>query len=148
MSETESPASVLRRAAVLMRERAEAATPGPWWSDDDEDCWRLHGVAGYIPPQLDGLIPQQVVNKQIIKAPKRNTPYAEYWPEAADDVWIITMHPGIGAPLADWLDAEAERAGGMEGREDSDAYSLWLESFSHPLAVARAYLGGAPEVPR
>ena len=27
---TEQPAEILRRAAALMRERAEAATPGPW----------------------------------------------------------------------------------------------------------------------
>ena len=38
---TENPAGTIRRAAALMRERAEAATPGPWsmtvgtWMDTD-----------------------------------------------------------------------------------------------------------------
>ncbi|MET8985916.1 hypothetical protein ABZW49_10745 [Nonomuraea wenchangensis] len=71
-----------------IRKRHQAATDGPWWFDESENCWRLHGVAGRIPPQLDGLIPEQIVNKQILKAAKRNTPYAEYWPDDADAAFI------------------------------------------------------------
>ena len=42
----ETDADLLRRAATLMRERAEAATRGPWsafrfW-DADYECWRIH----------------------------------------------------------------------------------------------------------
>jgi hypothetical protein len=70
------------------RERVNAATPGPWWYDEDEDCWRLHGVAMRMLPPFEGF-PEQIVNKQIIKAPKRDTPYAEYWPEPADAEFIV-----------------------------------------------------------
>lgn len=70
------------------RARHAAATEGPWWFDESDTCWRLHGVAGRIPPQLDGLIPEQIVNKQILKAPKRDTQHMEYWPDAADSAFI------------------------------------------------------------
>ena len=35
-------------AAALeeIRQREQAATSGPWWSDEDKNCWRLHGVHG------------------------------------------------------------------------------------------------------
>lgn len=100
---------------------ATAATPGPWWSDEDENCWRLHGVAMRIPPQMDGLIPEQVVNAQILKAPKRGTPYAEYWPGAAD-----SRHITMNDPARVLRDVEAkrkivdayERAPDWAGRED------------------------------
>lgn len=55
-------------------------TRGPWWSDESGNCWRLHGVHGYIPAIPDLGIGEQVVNHQILKAPKHGTPYAEYWP--------------------------------------------------------------------
>jgi hypothetical protein len=134
---TDTTAETIRRAAALMRERAEAATPGPWWSDEDENCWRLHGVAFRTPPALfpDGsvMIPEQIVNKQIAKAPKHRTPYAEYWPDAADDAHITSWHPLVALAVAVWLDIEATIA--ERGLPD-DSGSI------HPaLTVARAYLG-------
>jgi hypothetical protein len=76
-----------RLAAI--RERHAAATDGPWWFDESDTCWRLHGVMGRIPPlRRDGLFPEQVMNKQILKAPKQGTPYAEYWPGEADGAFI------------------------------------------------------------
>lgn len=67
--------------------RHAAATPGPWWSDDSESCWRLHGVHAELPPPFPGF-PPQILNHQILKAPKRNTPFAEYWPNEADAALI------------------------------------------------------------
>src|SRR5262245_18825226 len=68
------PAQVLNIDAIRARE--QAATKGPWWSDEDGDMWRLHGIhAGPL-------------NQQILKAPKRGTPYAEYWPDQADAEFI------------------------------------------------------------
>jgi hypothetical protein len=93
-------------AAILAgwREAADSATPGPWWFDESDWCWRLHGVAFKIPPQLfpDGevMIPEQVVNKQILKAPKTGTPYAEYWPDAADAAFIVTARTAMPLLLA------------------------------------------------
>ncbi len=96
-------ADLLRRAAAKLRETAEAATPGPWWSDDSAQCWRLHGVGMRLPAQ--GLIPEQVVNKQILKAPKHGTPYAEYWPDPADAALIEMFGPPVALALAGWLDS-------------------------------------------
>jgi hypothetical protein len=56
------------------------------------------------------------------------------------------MSPLVGLALAGWLEAEAERAAGIEDYEDSAAYPLMLDGYRHPLAVARAFLGD-PEVP-
>lgn len=80
-----------RLAAI--REREQAATQGPWWSDQDERVYRLHGVHATIPPQMfpgtdEVMIPEHVMNHQILKAPKQGTSYAEYWPGEADDAFI------------------------------------------------------------
>jgi hypothetical protein len=122
-----------------MRERAGAATPGPWWFDEDENCWRLHGVAFKIPAQNspDGsvMIPEQVVNKQILKAPKHGTPYAEYWPEPADAAHVTGMHPSVALAVADLLEAEAWHADGGKDGTDHVANLAYH--------VARVYLGEA-----
>lgn len=65
------------------------ATDAPWWFDEDERTWRLHGTWGWTPAQHG--IPAQPINKQILKAPKRNTPYAEYWPNRQDADFMVAM---------------------------------------------------------
>ncbi len=35
------------------------------------------------------MIPEQIINKQILKAPKQGTSYAEYWPDEADAALIV-----------------------------------------------------------
>ena len=96
-----SEAQELLDAAEKVDAALEGTTEGPWWFDESDMCWRLHGVAFRVPPQMGGEIPEQVMNKQILKAAKRNTPYAEYWPEPADAAWIILTNPVMGAPLRD-----------------------------------------------
>lgn len=83
-----------------IRQRAAVATEGPWWFDEDDNCWRLHGVHGRIPADPIG-IPEQVINHQILKAPKRGTTYAEYWPNAADAAFISRSREDIPALLAE-----------------------------------------------
>jgi hypothetical protein len=119
----ESPAETIRRAAKLMRERAEAATPGPWWSDQGEDCWRLFAETG---PGMHPL--------QLIKAPKRGTVYAEYWPDAADNAWITSFSPEDGVRLADWLDSAASLIEAHVFPGDDEVI------VRYPLAFAREYL--------
>lgn len=138
MSETgENPAEVMRSAADLMRERAQAATPGPWWADESENCWRLHGVAFKVPPQKfdDGsvMIPEQVINKQILKAPKHGTPYAEYWPDEADAVYIPSMHPLVGLAVAKLLSKVAWAV-------ELDADLIARVGYGEALEVARIFL--------
>ena len=50
----------------------------PWHADETDDCVRIF-----------------LGNLQIIKAPKRNTPYEEYWPEPDMLQWILdTLNKG------------------------------------------------------
>ena len=119
---TTDPATPDPVAATLaeIREREQAATAGPWWFDEDELMWRLHGVHAVIPEQMDGLIPEQVMNHQILKAPKSGTRYAEYWPGAADAAFITNARtdvPRLAAALeavlalaADWSETGAKLA--------------------------------------
>lgn len=68
--------SALRRAAARMLELADTAVPGPWTVYEDESQWSLHH-----PP------------RQILKAPKRGTDYAEYWPDLPTGEHIASWHP-------------------------------------------------------
>lgn len=63
----------LRQAEVLLDALLSGATAGPWTDDEDEAMYRLHGSAG----PAGG-------TRQILKAAKTGTPYAEYWPCPAD----------------------------------------------------------------
>lgn len=65
-----------------IRKRLEAATPAPWWYDEDEQCWRLHGTAITIP--AIGPIGPQRIGKQIAKARKQDDQMMPYWPDPAD----------------------------------------------------------------
>lgn len=115
-------AEVLRQAAALMRERAEAATTGPWrvgaegsegsrvnprTGDKREDSRWIASVNGRVQPE-DG----------------RNAQHIASW------------HPVVALAVADWLEQQAERHdaliadGGRGLRPDGQAF-----------VVARAYLG-------
>jgi hypothetical protein len=74
-----TPVETLRTAARLMRERAEAATPGPWSSffgrvrlDDGRDLFLTTTAGGY-----------------------------------ADAAHIASWHPAVALAVADWLDIAA-----------------------------------------
>jgi hypothetical protein len=86
-------------------QRVREVTPGPWWSDESEQCWRLHGVHAVIPAQMfagtdEVFIPEQVVNHQILKAAKRGTTMAEYWPGEADAAFITSARTDVPRLLA------------------------------------------------
>lgn len=82
-----------------IKARADAATPGPWWFDESDLVWRLHGVHAVLPPFMEGF-PEQVVNHQILKAPKTGTTYAEYWPNEADAAFIVNARTDVPRLLA------------------------------------------------
>ena len=105
-------AQTLRDAAKVLRERAENATPGPWYVDEVGDIGDKSAVLevarwrGYT----------NTVNLG------EDRPTADY---------IATVHPGVGLALADWLDAEAEH---------ESVGATWADH--HPaVVVARALLG-------
>jgi hypothetical protein len=120
----------LRTAAAQMRATASDAYPGPWVSDSNEDCWRLHSKPDRNWPTA-----------QILKAPKHDTPYAEYWPDEPAAAHITAWHPGVALVVADWLDATAAKS-----EELNDLLGVISEPANDPIwnaavRVARIYLG-------
>jgi hypothetical protein len=114
---------------AAIRERFQKATEGPWWFDESDLTWRLHGVAAVMPPSADGLIPEQVVNKQILKAPKQGTTYAEYWPDDADAAFISHAWEDVRHLLAE-LDAAQEKL------RKIDACSVVVYESGTPMVLA------------
>jgi hypothetical protein len=105
-----------------IRVAIEAATDGPWWFDEDDLMWRLHGVGGVIPAQ-GGIIPEQIINHQILKAPKSGTNYAEYWPLPADAAFIVGARTWLPAVVAALEEARAGQAA-----LDEAMHTVWLDS--------------------
>jgi hypothetical protein len=102
---------ILRRAASLMRERAEAADPSPW----DAEC-----------PDVVGASDEWIV-------------YASNGDHERSIPHIASWHPAVALAVADWLEAEAEAHFhiGDEVRSIYDQPNMGGPA----LAVARAYLG-------
>lgn len=102
----------LRRAAALMRERAEAATPGPWEAQQDgSGGWWIEAPYTATIAELD----------------------IDYSVPQADAEHIAGMHPAVALAVADWLDTVARLM------EHGDPGGPLLQK--RALAVAHAYLG-------
>ncbi|WP_427050440.1 hypothetical protein [Paenibacillus sp. TC-CSREp1] len=71
-----------------------AATSGPWFSVENAYTWQLFG----------GLYG----NLQLVKAPKRGTNYAEYWPGEDDARFIAESREGWPEAIRRAIAAEAE----------------------------------------
>lgn len=82
-------ADLLRRAAAKVREVAEAATPGPWFVDADDD----RGV--YTAPR------PTATSEDVLYGPYNH---------AGNDIHAALWHPGVALAIADWLDAEADES--------------------------------------
>lgn len=107
---------VLRRAASLMRERAEDATAGPWVSDEPAQTWRA----------WDG-------NVKTAHADFRDCDdrIAQVWANE-DSQHIASWHPAVALAVADLLAILARR---------SISTDLEHAERDAALAIARAYLG-------
>ena len=120
---TETPAETIRRAAALMRERAEAATPGPWlgvigkFKDAEWPC--------VIAAQGDPNDP-----RTWLMGAGNGAANAE-----ADATHSGSWHPLVALAVADWLEASAATA----VRAEAEGASVHPDSYA--LKVARAYLG-------
>jgi hypothetical protein len=110
------PAEELQLAAKQLRERASAATPGPW----QHMCL---GSEGCLVLRKKRTIREHGHNRVARFGQK------DWQADHADAEYVAGMHPGVALALADWLDGEAAVIGGFR---DPDPL---------PLAVARAYLG-------
>lgn len=64
--------------------RANAATPGRWYSEESDTMWQLFAEQN---PEWHPY--------QLIKAPKKDTPYAEYWPTKADAEFITNARQDV-----------------------------------------------------
>lgn len=108
-----------------MRERAEAATPGPWRYNPDKH-FREQGTCRFSEAVFTG--PAGKTATAVALTGETDDPQG-----MADAAHIAAWHPLVAAAVADWLEAAAER-----GEESG----LHFHSLSPgPLAVARAYLG-------
>ena len=128
-------ADLLRQAATILRERAEKATPAPWslvW--DSCDCgdgygcnhgsW-VHAIRFPVPVQE----PMRKGGEVLDHHYEGGTD--ELPPETVE--YMVTVHPGVGLALADWLDLHARNLDG----------GLMIESGHSPAAtLARLIVGG------
>jgi hypothetical protein len=116
------PSQELREAAKLMRERAEAATPGPWCRGMGK--WEGEQFAAVLGPESSAASP----GTWVTATGKRDS--AQVSPDV-DTEYIASMHPAVALPLAGWLDEVAA--------DRHSSLPAWVESAA--LKIARAYLG-------
>lgn len=101
-------ADELRRAASLMRERAEAATPGPW-----EVLWN---AVAYVDTVAD---PSDPTGQTPMQSPEKVADAA-----SRDREHIAAADPPFMLAVADWLDAEAEVCVNDDAEQNEPA-STW-----------------------
>lgn len=123
-----TPAEELREAARLMRERAEAATPGRWDADGDErgDVYNP-GVHNYPP---DGTDPVWVAECGPVEG--RGYQDAEH---------IAGWHPVVALLVADWIDCHGRDLASAGGDMRFVAGCDSPGDVQMALTVARTYLG-------
>lgn len=121
---------MLRRAAALMRERAEGAT-------DAGFGWRLADLAGANEVWADRDAAGWDAFMVATTATRLNpNPGARGF---ADAIWIAAMPPSLGMLIADWLDAAATWR--EENPDDIEDNPDLTEVDDPALVVAHAYLG-------
>jgi len=84
-------AETLRRAASLMRERAEAATPGPWRVVADSDTGETSVLGGPYDRYLADV--------------------HEWSTGIGNPAHIASWHPAVALAVADWLEVTARDVG-------------------------------------
>lgn len=112
-------AEILRRAAALMRERATAATPGPWQATEDVDTGE----------------------RLVWDARKTELAQVAEWSSGLGNPHhIASWHPAVALAVADWLERQQEHMEAIGYTGEGGVGSML--SAAH--AVARAYLGAQP----
>ena|SRR5690606_5605766 len=96
----------LREAAKVLRERAEAASEGPWWDI-------RAGLPGTDAEWIVDSDPTFIASTHIDSDRGKS-----------DATYIATMHPGVGLALADWLDADADLSDDMDMPCEDEAVRL------------------------
>lgn len=117
-------AEVLREAAALMRERAEAATPGPWFVPDADD--------EYVGPA------------DVVGDGEPGERYIICEHAGCDATHIASWDPAVALAVAKLLDDTAEtwEMCDLDALFRRSAHTIAVTyTRDHALAVARAYLG-------
>lgn len=115
-------ADMLRRAASLIRERAHAATPGPW-----EPYQNIHAETAACEVGRGGF--------GVVALPA--TGRSDYGKSNIEH--IAAWHPAVALSVADMLDHAAARAE-TKVRLGGDSTAVWSHE-KDALAIARTYLG-------
>lgn len=137
----------LREAARVLRERAEAASSGPWVAFDSHDehyntqdeagwwwVWRKDAL-----PFYGGVMEMQSHPADCVVGACESTDGHSGEKERKDAEFIATMDPELAGDLADWLDHEASRVGRTL---DGATGHAWLAPNPSALAIADKILGG------
>lgn len=134
-------ADLLRRAAKEMRERAKAATPGPYFFDSYCRVSSAPRTQQYI--EVENTLLPDASDEDWERADFPETVVA-YVPVRAGDLateqgakdakYLASWHPAVALAVADWLDEEFETYS-----EAPDGYKNDLSASA--LRLARAYLG-------
>ena len=137
MSTPETPASLLKRAAHLMREHAEAATKGPWRAV--AGTWEDETFAAVVAPEGDP------ANAETwLMATGRGSICQE-----ADANHAAFWHPGIALAVAKLLEDRAAEYDQL-ANEGHGVTGAWFVAGEYggdedpAVAQARAYLGEVP----
>lgn len=145
----DNPVADLREAARLMRERATAATPGPW--ERPLDTRHRNVVGAELPGDetgqfKDGVVPDYMTSGYTGRyrglRERVCVVSCETWSGGAftrkrngrDLEYIASMHPGVALAVADLLDRIAWMCG-----IDKDLLSR--VGSDEAVGIARAYLG-------
>jgi hypothetical protein len=116
---TESPADTIRRAAALMRQRAQAATTS------SSGRWYVRTAQGGYPQSI-GDNASAVCVADVHEGPQHPQAIAPF---------IASMDPTLALAIADWLDSWA--SDDLTEETISDYYA---DDWRHALKIARAYL--------
>ena len=120
-----SPAATLREAAALMRERAEAATPGEWHAFTCE-----HGDEWYVASKSHGQVTTGMHDEQCCGSA---TVMIER--DGRDAAHIAAWSPLVALAVAGWLESVAYRDA------DDDDSGPEPADWNAALKIARTYLG-------
>ncbi|MFG1846703.1 hypothetical protein [Micromonospora carbonacea] len=116
-------ADLLRMAAEKMTERANAATPGPWF-----ETIQSARYGGIVAAGTDAYPAHDGYGGHLIGESM----------SPANRAHVASWAPAVAVAVAGWLEDEACRIDDTPYRVDDD----WIErNYRAPLAVARAYLG-------
>ena len=117
ITETASPAVLLREAASKMRELAGAATPGPWIG---------HRI-GLMGGRIGVVVAQPPPHGAFVMVDRDNETRTE------DAAHIAAWHPAVALAVANWLEMMADHA---QGRG-----AICGSCVEQALNVARVFLG-------